>query len=190
MARAAKAASTENQRLDANAWIDAALELLAEQGIDNVRVEPLAKRLSVTKGSFYWHFKDRDALLEAMLGHWRRRATFEVIERIENTHEDARARLSKLLRIPFHGERASRGADVELSIRLWGRRDQRARSALNEIDQLRLRYISSLLEQCGVANEECAARSVVAYAYMRVASSLVAADNQKMQDDCERAILG
>src|SRR5215470_15475319 len=57
-------------RLDADAWIAAAFEALAEGGIDAVRVEPLAKALGITKGSFYWHFADRRALIDAMLGSW------------------------------------------------------------------------------------------------------------------------
>ena len=57
-------------RLDAAAWIAAAFDALAEGGIDAVRVEPLAKALGITKGSFYWHFADRRALLDAMLDAW------------------------------------------------------------------------------------------------------------------------
>ncbi|MET0868224.1 MAG: helix-turn-helix domain-containing protein, partial [Pseudorhodoplanes sp.] len=56
--------------LDAQAWIAGALDALASRGIDAVRVEPLAKALAVTKGSFYWHFADRRALIEAMLTQW------------------------------------------------------------------------------------------------------------------------
>ena len=57
-------------RLDADAWIAAAFDALAEGGIDAVRVEPLAKSLAITKGSFYWHFADRRALIDAMLAAW------------------------------------------------------------------------------------------------------------------------
>ena len=57
-------------RLDSVAWMAAAFDVLAEGGIDAVRVEPLAKALNITKGSFYWHFADRRALLDAMLQSW------------------------------------------------------------------------------------------------------------------------
>jgi AcrR family transcriptional regulator len=56
--------------LDANAWIDAAQVAILEGGLAAVGVEPLARRLGVTKGSFYWHFTDRDALLTAMVERW------------------------------------------------------------------------------------------------------------------------
>lgn len=180
--------SAETQKLDTNAWIEAALDLLAAQGIDGVRVEPLAKQLHVTKGSFYWHFRDRDALLEAMLARWRRQATLQNIERIEQTHEPAPVRLKRLMDLPFHGARADRAAHIELSIRLWGRRDDRARSALEEVDQLRLHYIGQLLEQCGVPAEESRARAILVYCYMRVASTLFDGADSEVRARCEMAL--
>src|SRR3970040_1299384 len=59
-----------NARLSAEDWAQAALDLIAEQGVAAVAVEPLARRLGVTKGSFYWHFPSRDALLVAALERW------------------------------------------------------------------------------------------------------------------------
>ena len=58
-------------QLDREAWIKASLAILAEKGLDGIRVEVLAKRLKVTKGSFYWHFKDRRDLLDAVLKTWK-----------------------------------------------------------------------------------------------------------------------
>ena len=51
-------------------WATAALRTLAEGGLANLGIEPLARRLGVTKGSFYWHYDSRDALLEAALAQW------------------------------------------------------------------------------------------------------------------------
>lgn len=189
LSRAGKTNAPESSRLDAKAWTAAALDLLAEKGIDGVRVEPLAKRLDVTKGSFYWHFKDRDALFATMLDDWRRRATLQIIERIEKTEESPRSRLRALLRIPFSGPRSNRGAEIELSMRLWARRDVRARAALEEVDQLRLRYVAQLLSECGLAVDQCAPRAIIAYAYMRVASTLIDDKDQTMLDQCEEMLL-
>ena len=58
-------------QLDRDAWIKASLDVLAEKGLDGIRVEVLAKRLKVTKGSFYWHFKDRRDLFDAVLQRWK-----------------------------------------------------------------------------------------------------------------------
>lgn len=176
------------RRLDAAAWVKAGLEVLAAQGIAGVRVEPLAKQLNVTKGSFYWHFKDREALLEAMLTAWRRRATLQVIERIESSREPAEERLRQLLSIGFR-PRASHAAEIELSIQLWGRTDARAHAALAEVDELRLRYIASLIDALGVAPDVSRARAVLAYSYIRVASTLVDAADATLRADCEAVIL-
>jgi len=69
--------------LSVDAWAEAALEALASGGLDAVAVEPLARRLRVTKGSFYWHFATRDALLRAALALWEKRETFDAIEGVE-----------------------------------------------------------------------------------------------------------
>src|SRR4030095_17220783 len=66
----AAADKSKATRLDAAAWIAAAFDALAHGGIDAVRVEPLAKALGITKGSFYWHFADRRPLIDAMLRSW------------------------------------------------------------------------------------------------------------------------
>jgi AcrR family transcriptional regulator len=165
-------APRQTPRLDASSWVDCALEVLTERGIDGVRVEVLAKRLGVTKGSFYWHFDDRRALLAAMLQTWRKRATLGIIERLESTHEPAARRLSRLLRLQFEARHAEIGAEIELSIRLWARHDPQTAQALQEIDELRLRYIAKLLGELGVAKDAVRARAVLIYCYMRASRSL------------------
>jgi AcrR family transcriptional regulator len=61
-------------------WAEAALRALVRDGLKGVAVEPLARELGTTKGSFYWHFADRAALIEATLEHWEHRATTEMLE--------------------------------------------------------------------------------------------------------------
>ena len=173
--------SRDAARLGAADWIEAAFDMLAAQGVDRVSIVPLAKKLGVTKGSFYWHYKDRDELLMALLSQWRRRATLQIIDRIESADESPAARLHRLLRLPFRSSSKSmRGADIELSIRLWGRTDPRAREALAEVDQLRLSYIRQLLMAAGVPAHVIAVRAVEAYSFMRVATTLVPAGDLEL----------
>jgi AcrR family transcriptional regulator len=181
--------SEKNGRLDATAWIMAALDLLAEQGIDGVRVELLARRLGVTKGSFYWHFEDRDALHIAMLDHWRRKTTLGLIERFDHMVALPLDRVRQLINLVF-APQSRRGADVELSVRLWGRRDPRAQAALNEVDELRTRYIARQLVENGVPKMEAKARSMLIYSYMRVAPSLGALADKELLQSCEDLLLG
>ena len=180
-----------DERLDSGAWIKCALHVLAERGIDGVRVEALAKLLNVTKGSFYWHFKDRAAFIEAMLQEWRRHATLAIIERLESTHEPALQRLHRLLRLQFDARQAEFGAEVELSVRLWGRSDRAAARVLKEIDDLRLRYISKLIEELGVPKRESRVRAILVYSYMRISRSLTdLAQDRSLSQLCEDILVG
>jgi AcrR family transcriptional regulator len=68
-------------RLNAQDWADAALIALRSSGAGGVAIEPLARALGATKGSFYWHYRNRKALLEAALGRWEAQETDAVIAR-------------------------------------------------------------------------------------------------------------
>jgi AcrR family transcriptional regulator len=182
--RPVKKPPAEAPRLDSRAWVQAALDILAEQGIDGVRVESLARNLGVTKGSFYWHFRDRDALFEAILDAWRRQATLRIISRLDQTMQTSAGRLRQLLNLPFQGPRSEWGANVELSLRLWSRRDPRARATLAEVDQLRLSYIAGLLEDCGHSASDAKARAVLAYAFIRVGTTLVDSSDNATLETC------
>ncbi|MFT3727893.1 MAG: TetR/AcrR family transcriptional regulator [Terricaulis sp.] len=189
-ARRKPAKTAEPRTLDADAWADGALAALAIGGIETVRVAVLAEGLGVTKGSFYWHFKDRDALLAKMLERWRRRATLGLIERLDAAGANAEDRLRRLLRLPIKGKKSAFGAQVELAIRLWARSDERAQAALAEVDEIRLRYITKLLTEIGAPVLEARARAVLAYSYLRVAASLIPADAAAMMQRCENLIIG
>ena len=85
-------------------WIEEGLRALAAGGPDAVRVEALAQALGVTKGGFYGHFADRNALLEDMLDTWERKAIDEVLERVERQGGDARVRLRRAGALTFSRE--------------------------------------------------------------------------------------
>ncbi len=88
--------SVANVRTPRGAWVDAALKALAAGGPDAVRVEALAVSLGVSKGGFYWHFKDRQALLEELLDTWEKAVVEDVIARVESQPADPRAKLQQL----------------------------------------------------------------------------------------------
>ena len=94
MATAKRAGPT---RLTADSWTGVALEAIAEGGLAAVSVEGLARQLGATKGSFYWHFNNRDALIEASLAAWEAGETVEVAKMLAPL-TDAASRLRVLLR--------------------------------------------------------------------------------------------
>lgn len=91
----------ERTRLSAEDWEDAALNLISEQGVGALAVEALARQLGVTKGSFYWHFRTREALLQAALERWEQYGEREIISQIEAI-PDPRERLPELFRRVAH----------------------------------------------------------------------------------------
>ena len=163
-------AGVSGNRLDRKDWVAAASDMLAERDIDAVRVERLAKRLGVTKGSFYWHFKDRAALHGAILENWRDRATAFVIARLDRDLDDPRERLASLLALSAHERadtpRRNRGARLELAIRQWARWDDMAADVVAKVDMVRQDYIHALIMALGLGDEAARQRAVIIQAYL------------------------
>jgi AcrR family transcriptional regulator len=96
--RTVVADARRKQRLGADDWVDAALRAVGSGGLDAIAVEPLARELGATKGSFYWHFANRRALVDAALARWEERHTETVIEAMERIEDPAR-RLDELVAV-------------------------------------------------------------------------------------------
>jgi AcrR family transcriptional regulator len=172
--RGKAATATLRANLTPETWIEAATEVLVDEGIDHVRVDVLAQQLGVTRGSFYWHFRDREELLRSVLAAWRRHATEELTRRLEMTNPDPRVQLRDVLTLPFRGRAAARAARIELAIRAWARRDQMARYAVDEADASRLGYIAQLFSQLGFGVGEARMRAQMLYGLL-VAESVAPA---------------
>lgn len=153
-------------------WIDAAKSVLIDHGVDAVRVDVLAKQLDVTRGSFYWHFKNREDLLHRLLKSWRDHATEQVISRFEGTSATPVELIRELLELPFHGRTAAEASSTELAIRAWARRDPMARQVVDEVDAQRLSYIAQCFSALGHGFAEARARAFALYAY-ELAESLL-----------------
>ena len=140
------------------AWIDAALQALAAGGPDAVRVEALASTLGVSKGGFYWHFKNRQALLGEMLDTWEKAVVEDVIARVESEPAEPRAKLQQLFELAPSADFA-----VELALRDWSRRDDDVAERLHGVDNRRMEYLRSLFGQFCADEDEVEARSMLAF---------------------------
>jgi AcrR family transcriptional regulator len=156
-----------SQQLGRQDWIDAGLIVLAQSGVDAVRVEPLAKTLNVTKGSFYWHFKNRDALLDALLEEWIKLDTYSIIERVEALNEEnATKKLLSLFEIAVEDDGKNDGRSdgrLENAIRAWAANDVRVATVLAQVDQQRLDYTKDLFEKIGFLPLESLVRARMVY---------------------------
>jgi AcrR family transcriptional regulator len=146
-------------KLSKGDWVEAALLALAADGLAGVAVEPLARRLGATKGSFYWHFADRAALIAATLELWERRETTEVIEIIESI-ADPRERLNALGVAAYAG--AAR-ANAHTAVLAAGS-DPGVRAVLERVTRTRLAFLEQLYLELGVAAKQSAVRARLAYA--------------------------
>jgi AcrR family transcriptional regulator len=159
------AAKPSRTMLDRDAWIKGAIAILAEHGAERLRVEVLAKRLGVTKGSFYWHFKDRRDLLDAVLEFWKEGRIRDIRKQ---TQAQPGGEVDALLHtIEVYGSARNRkGISIEAAVRDWARRDAQAAAVVEEVDAERLACSCRLFLACGLDTEEAQARSVMLYAYV------------------------
>ena len=141
-------------------WIEAAWELLGEGSVDRVRVEPLAKKLGVTKGSFYWHFKDRQELVDALLDRW-----FSIWE--DDADPDAASadpadRIWDLFERVIR--RVSRGQTV--SLRLWSHHDPAVARRIELRDKERLGFLVDQFLEIGFDPDQAVVRGQLYQALM------------------------
>ena len=153
-------------------WIEEGLRALAAGGPDAVRVEALAQALGVTKGGFYGHFADRGALLEEMLDTWERKATDEVLERVERHGGDVRAKIRRAGALTFSRDLLP----IDLAIRDWSRRDPAVATRLRRVDNRRMDYLRLLFGTICRDEDEVEARSMLAFSLV-IGQHFMAADH-------------
>ncbi|MFT4096244.1 MAG: TetR/AcrR family transcriptional regulator [Rhodoblastus sp.] len=133
-----------NVRLGREDWINGAMKLLAQSGAASVRVEPLAQRLKVTKGSFYWHFRDLADLQDAMRQEWIRRSTDWVIDRVNAHSGDPAARFRKLIELA-----GVKPPPIERAVRAWAAVDTATAKTVRAVDEKRTGFVRDLLLEMG-----------------------------------------
>src|SRR5580698_2604419 len=149
----------ERTRLSAEDWEDAALTLIAEQGVGALAVEALARQLGVTKGSFYWHFRTREALLHAALERWEQYGEREVISQIEAI-PDPRVRLPELFRRVAHELQPHR---VYAAL-LKALDHPQVVPVMARVSQRRMDFLNTAYTEAGLPPEQALNRSRLTYA--------------------------
>lgn len=139
-------------------WVAAGLRTLAKFGVEAVRVELLARELGVSKGSFYWHFADRDDLLTAMLHAWEVQNTFRVMARVR-TRPGGKPRLLRVFEAVANRVRGG----LEAAVRDWARKDERVARRVQAIEQDRLRYLTEVFRESGFSEEAAKWRAETAH---------------------------
>jgi len=144
-------------------WLDAALEALEESGIEGVKVLALAKRLGSSRGSFYWHFRDRRDLLQSLLDYWDRWSTDSVIAALsEAVAVDPKQRIWLLMeRVQTEGL-----SQHDPAIRAWALYDPDAARVVRRVDRKRLRAVADLFREAGFSEQQAVARARLLAVYL------------------------
>lgn len=146
-------------RLNAEDWANAALDLIADSGLAALSVESLARRIGVTKGSFYWHFRSRQALLHAALERWERIEQETVFGQLEAI-SDPRERLRALFRLVAHEVRSH----IIYSELLKALDHPAVKPVIERVSKQRLDYLTASFRQAGLGRVDAQHRARLTYA--------------------------
>lgn len=141
-----KVARTKN-RANRETWIDAAYTLFVNDGIEAVKIMPLAKALNLTRTGFYWHFKDLSELQDAIIEIWQTRNTGIIVERCAAPADSLCAALFNLIDCWIDNDLFD--APLDLAIRNWARNDARLQTLVDQSDDYRLAAVKALFERFG-----------------------------------------
>lgn len=140
------------------AWLAAAYDLLTESGVEAVKVMPLAKRLGLSRTGFYWHFKDRNQLLEAMVHRWEQKNTGNLVARTE-------AYAGTIAEAMFNVfdcwlDETLFDARLDLAIRNWARNDASLQTRLEQADTRRQQALTAMFARFNFTPEQAHARTM------------------------------
>lgn len=141
-------------------WLAAAIRIFIDEGVASVRITRLADDLQVTRGSFYWHFSDRDDLLSAIVEFWARKNTAAVVSAVDGV-DDLTTGILALFDAWI--DPAVFDPRLDLAIREWARRDKAIHKAVEKADVKRIAAISAFYRRCDFDKREAFIRARVIY---------------------------
>jgi AcrR family transcriptional regulator len=150
------------KRLDRYDWLMQGIETLRRSGIDAACIEPMARSLGVTKGSFYWHFKDRGDFLDRLLEYWETEMTDKIADHVAHALGEPKKQLLALLE-HIVNEEINR---YDAAVRAWALYDARAARVVRRVDERRLSYLCQLFIDIGFSPEQADIRSRMSYFYV------------------------
>lgn len=159
----------KTNRLSREDWIRGAFELLRTRGVEGVKIVPLADRLGVTSGSFYWHFPNRKALMGALLEGWEREMTDEAIESARHFEGSPEERIWSVMEMVMDAGLAR----YDLAVWQWAQSDPMAREVFQRIVDKRFGFAAWMFRQAGFNEAQAEARGRMMVVYLMGESTLV-----------------
>ncbi len=143
------------------AWLSVAYDLLVSSGVDAVKVMPMAKALGLSRTGFYWHFKDRKALLAALLTLWEKKNTGNLIARTRQYADTITEAMFNLFDCWVDEDLFD--ARLDFAVRNWSRKDHEVESAIRSADAQRILAISEMFQRFGYRAENATVRANTVY---------------------------
>lgn len=144
----------KNKKADREVWLTAALEMLRERGVDGIKIVPLATRLKLTSGSFYWHFKNLQDLLDSVLEHWEHHLTDHIVEDAQTFTGSPEDRILALMLQVIRED----AAVPDQAISVWAKRDETVCRIYQRTVHKRFEFAKWMFEQAGFTSSEAQAR--------------------------------
>ena len=152
--------AAERNQLQRFDWLLVALELFITEGIDAVRITRLANELGVTRGSFYWHFTNRDDLIESLVAYWRDKNTSVIVEAVSSATSLSDGIFNFFDTCVDNNQFDPR---LDLAIREWARRSKDIRQQIDQADETRVKAIAGLFSRYAYPMPEAFIRARVIY---------------------------
>ncbi len=143
------------KRLNREEWLSRALEVLSKEGKAKLRIELITKSLGVTKGSFYWHFKDRADFVKSLAEFWAKYSTDQVIKEINQSRGAANDRLLNLMDFLCRKDFGK----YDVSMRAWAAQEPEVARIVKKVDEQRFTFVRSLFVELGFKGQELEMRT-------------------------------
>ncbi len=150
-----------NFKVSREEWLALARKTLISEGVNGVKVERLAAKLGVTRGGFYWFFKNRQELLDALLEDWKTANTKPFFDAVANAGPDGRDQFDAITNLYVSEEDFSPAYDA--AVRDWARTSLKARHAVEAADDARIALLTDIFKTMGYDAEEAFIRARVTY---------------------------
>jgi AcrR family transcriptional regulator len=148
-------------RVTKKQWIETALEALVIQGCDGVRVVTLAKQLNISESGFYWHFENRDDLLNELKRYWADEFSQQIISEVIGQD----ASLQEKLRATVLAIRNKQSGKFDLAFTSWAQHDLSVRELVDQIRDMRISFIKALLAEGGFTGDDLEAHARIFVVY-------------------------
>ena len=151
----------KKKRLGKKQWLSKALDVLAESGVDEIKVDSLAKALGMSRNGFYYHFRNRDQFLEELLNHWDHEYTRVISSDTTIQQLSPEYRFEKVIEMVQQHKLSK----YDLAIISWAKKDQRVRMVLKRVLALRLDFVGKIFEELGFTGDELEVRKRLVVGY-------------------------